>query len=311
MKAVFARVMPTTLRRRGALALGRWRVRKEFALDRRRYLRHALPAEHLVTDAANERQLEGQLTKDYHRIEKGLALRQPKRPFGAEVASRLDRFTVSIPEGSALGGHVSSARVALDEWNAGGVADDAVSPVRVVGDRGIKNPDLFFGTRHSVRDFSDRVVEPKTLESAVALAINTPSVCNRQAWNVRFSDGEAARSVLRFQNGSGSFNRSVPVVAIVTVDTRLFAAASERNQPWIEGGLFAMSLVWALHALGLDACMLNMSVSNETAGQLRSVAGIDDAELVVMMIAIGYGREGHRRARSPRRAVGDVLRERP
>ena len=205
-------------------------------------------------------------------------------------------------------GAARRARAALLDWNQGIGIDDDVSPPRSPAERGISDPEAFFGTRHSVRDYKTLPAPGELLTRAVELAINTPSVCNRQSWHVRFySDPADVTSVLQFQNGNVGM-RPVPTVALVTVDTQLFGGIGERNQGWIEGGLFSMSLVWAMHSLGLDTCMLNMSARNETTDRLRKHLDIDDGELVIMMIAVGYGRDGHRRARSVRRSTDEVLR---
>lgn len=286
----------------------RWSVHKEFRTDRRRYVRHAAPGDY-ATPRLGMRNVEAQLIKDYHRIEKGLALREPKRPFGDAVLARLDSLLprAAREDGDAVYiSYAESARTALRSWNVSGSIDEEVSPrndfVREHVDYG-----SFFKSRRSVRDFSDRPVAASCLQEAVALATNSPSVCNRQGWNVRFVRGEDAVRALAYQNGNAGFGHQVPVLAIVTTDLRLFGAATERNQAWIEGGIFSMSFVWALHSMGLDSCMLNMSVSNRRADELRSEFEIPDHELVVMMIAIGYGREGGRRARSPRRPTEDVI----
>ena len=133
-------------------------------------------------------------------------------------------------------------------------------------------------------------------------------MCNRQPWNVRFFRGEDALRALGHQNGNAGFGPDVPVVALVTTDLRLFAHTSERNQAWIEGGLFAMTLVWALHSLGVDSCMLNLSRRSTELDDMRNDLNVDEAEVPIMMIAVGYGRPGHRRARSPRRASTEVRR---
>ncbi|MGX9346663.1 nitroreductase family protein [Microbacterium sp. KNMS] len=289
------------------LAKMRHEVRREFRLDARRYLEHMAPADWLIGADARGKHLEAQLTKDYHRVEKGLALKNPKRPFGADVERRLRMLLPQAEPTAPYVDHVSSAIDALAEWNEGGGVDSDVSPVREPRARGIEDAATFFETRHSVRDFSDRPVDPALLHRAVELAINTPSVCNRQAWKIRLFEGADVVRALAFQNGNRGFREQIPALALVTVDTRYFAAASERNQAWIEGGLFSMSFVWALHALGLDSCMLNLSVLNRTAAGLRERFSIEDAELPIMMIAIGHGSEGHRRARSPRRLVEEVL----
>jgi nitroreductase len=167
----------------------------------------------------------------------------------------------------------------------------------------------FFSTRHSVRNFdSNRSVDISVLEDAARLAMFTPSVCNRQASKVYFVTGEEMKEVARKrQNGNTGFG-DIPVLAVVTVDTRLFAGPGERNQPWIDGGLFAMSLAWALHGVGLSSCMLNMSVANSVSDALRRDLQIEQHEVVIMQLAIGYPADGYRVARSPRRELGDVVR---
>ncbi len=250
------------------------------------------------------------MTKDYHGVEKGLSLREPRRPFGKAVMERLDML---IPAAEAQGvsagflAHAHSARTALLEWNSTGARTEHLSPVREEAERGIENPAQFFTSRRSVRDYDSRPVSPDVLQEAVSLAINTPSVCNRQAWRVRFYTDDADKAAVRsFQNGNSGLGE-VPVMALVTVDAGLFAGVGERNQPYVEGGLFSMSLVWALHSLGIDSCMLNMCQPNRVLSNLRSRLNIPENELVIMLVAIGHGREGHRVARSPRRTTSEVL----
>lgn len=285
---------------------------REFSLDRKRYMRNSAPSDDQASVRLGGRNLEAQLTKDYHRVEKGLALRDPKRPFGVGVLQRLDMLIPVAEVSSESANYVSfaqSARSALIEWNEGMPVMEDVSPVRKATVGGIDDLREFFGTRRSTRDFDERAVSLDDLVEAVELAINTPSVCNRQAWHVRFQlESEDIVRSLAFQNGNSGFTENIPALAIVTVDARLFAGSGERNQGWIEGGLFSMSLVWALHGMGLDSCMLNMSLPNRRTDALRKEMDIPDNELVIMMIAIGYGREGHRVARSPRRNVAEVIR---
>lgn len=272
----------------------------------RRYSRYMTPTDKLAYPGLSDVGLETQVTKDYHRVEKGLALQDPKRPFGAEVARRLETLIPALPADRAVVEHAATALAALNQWNAEGTVDDRVSPVNVHSDRTIDDPEGFFLTRHSVRDFSDDDVPYVVLERAVSLALSTPSVCNRQAWRVRFLRGAEASSARKFQSGNAGITR-IPVLAIVSTDLRFFTGPAERNQAWVDGGLFSMNLVMALHALGVDSCMLNMSVTNERADQLRMHVGISSAEVVIMMIAIGYGRQGHRVARSPRRGLDSVI----
>jgi nitroreductase len=310
MKTALKGLVPAGWLRSARRFQARLTLHREFHRDRKRYATYRAPADNAVSKNVRPRNLEAQLTKDYHRIEKGLALRDPKRPFGSAVAERIDLLlpaAAPLGAGAALVSHTSGARSALEAWNQTGVVSDTVSPTRAPRPVTFSNPTEFLESRHSVRDFDDQPIDDETLERAVALAINSPSVCNRQPWRAYiYRQPEMIQKVLRFQNGNRGFS-SVPAVAVITVDTQLFTGIEERNQGWIEGGIFSMSLVWALHGLGIDSCMLNMSVLSSRMDALRRAVGIADNELIIMMIAVGRGRDGHRVARSPHRAVEDVL----
>lgn len=135
-----------------------------------------------------------------------------------------------------------------------------------------------------------------------------PSVCNRQAWRVYdLPKSELMASILSCQNGNAGFRDIIPRTLIVACDLRQFVSVGERNQGWIDGGMFAMSLLWTIHAEGLGACALNWSVEKQADEALRKLAPIPDHEIVLMMIAFGHVPESFRVAQSPRKSLGDVL----
>jgi len=261
------------------------------------------------------RQREAQLTKDYHRVEKGMALPDPKRPFGADVQERLDALLSIngvVAHEAAYAISAREAQSALRVWNHGGPLDDGVAPHAVAQEtHALPDPTAFFLSRHSVRNFVPEPPSADILAEATRLALSSPSVCNRQPWFVRYYAGAEVTEILRHQNGNRGFSTNVPTLALVSVDVELFGGSIERNQAWIEGGIFSSSLVWAFHALGLESCMLNLSMTTRSADALRRAAGMSDSELPIMMIAIGSAAPGHRRARSSRRHLTEVVRRIP
>lgn len=296
-------VDPARLIRRAVFRAG---TLVEFVRDWRRYTRYAFTG---VRDArVSRRHLEAQLTLDYHRVEKGLTFKTPKQPFGASMKEHFDEL---IPAAmNEFEGHefwlrsAVDADVALRRWNEEGEIDERVAPMQEAR-FSLADPERFFESRRSIRNFATEAVDDEVLNRAVAMAIKSPSVCNRQPWQVRFLRDDQIAAARVFQNGNRGID-PLPVLAVVTVDSRMFSGRGERHQGWIEGGIFATSLVYALHALGLDTCMLNMSVPNIVARRLRSELGIADHDLVVMMIAIGHGVESARAPRSARREVAGV-----
>ncbi|MEV4902737.1 nitroreductase family protein [Citricoccus sp. NPDC055426] len=247
---------------------------------------------------------ETQLTKDYHRVEKGLALRNTKRPFGSVVRSRLVYGLENSSGEHDFQRYAQDALIALDEWNNHGIKSDIVAP-RVaypLSQEAAGAAKDLLQSRRSVRDFDSREVEEGTLLEAFTLAANAPSVCNRQPWKAHFTtDRSVVTDVLRLQNGNAGFRSEVPALVVVSVDSRLFSGAMERNQQWIDGGIFAMSLVTALESTGLSSCMLNCSMRR---GEMEAVSrrlSFEASEQVVVMIAVGYAADGLRVARSERR----------
>lgn len=289
-------------------------IARETARDGFRYARLSAPSDGASGVNVGPRQLECQITKDYHRIEKGLALPSPKVPFGRDVERRLRRDLARyLPMDGSDPEVVELGRTALGElvqWNAGeGFAENATKKAVEVNSL---SPDVlasFFNSRSSVRDFAARDVDPELIRTAVGLARATPSVCNRQAWAVHaFHDPARRVAVLELQNGNAGFRHKIPCVLVVGVDVRLFAGSGERNQRWVDGGMFAMSLVWALHGMGLASCMLNWSVEHAQTAMLRMIAGLPDYEDVITLIAVGHPLTDFRVARSRRRPVDDIFR---
>ncbi|UDF14707.1 nitroreductase family protein [Antiquaquibacter oligotrophicus] len=276
----------------------------------RRYQQLSAPTGSDALGALRGRNLESQVTRDYHRIEKGLALRDPRRPFGVAVRNRLELLLQNEGSESEYGKNAESALQALEEWNERGQIDASVSPKYVtLPASSISQDELtrFFKSRKSIRTYISTPVPEDQVRQAVELAQHTPSVCNRQPWRVHVYHGEYAQKVLGLHNGSAAFAKNVPSVAVITVDAPLFGGSGERNQRWIDGGLFAMSFVWALHGLGISTCMLNWSRSNDDSDRLRVTAGIPESEDVITLLAFGFANPEARVARSPIRPTTAVF----
>lgn len=280
-----------------------YRVAREFFLDYRRYSRSAMPPESTFRESWLPAHRNAQVTKDYHRVEKGLALRLPKKPFGDAVQRRLEVGKATKLSDDLLF-HAVSALSSLQAWNTGGKVNSDLAPVYT--DTPEYAASNLFERRRSVRDFEERVPHDAVLKRIAEKALHTPSVCNRRPWNVKIFTGGKRLDVLALQNGNRGFG-NVPAVAVVTVDTRNFGGAGERNQFWVDGGLFAMGFVLAAESEGIATCMLNWSVLNSRSDALRKIIGADGHDEIICLIAMGYARSEARVARSPRRDSKDVL----
>jgi nitroreductase len=284
-----------------------------------------------------QKQLQTLITIEYHRLEKGLSLYAPRVGFGLESVKNLlshlqsyrARFLIDEnwmtalnvlcayfdfnqahrDDNSELYHQVlalqEGAAPTLRKWERGGtklVSRQAIHRVAKL--------DLtpFFESRYSVRQFTDEQVNIQLIEQAMRMAQKTPSVCNRQTCKVHvYSQKNDKRQILELQNGNRGFGHLASHVLLVTSDLTGFVSAGERNQCWIDGGMFSMSLVYALHSLGLGTCCLNMSIERQVDKELRRIIHLNEAETIIMMIAVGHLPEQFRVAQSVRRKLEDIL----
>lgn len=285
--------------------------------DTQRYLRHQGERAGRYT----RRQSIAHITKTYHSLEKGLSLRDSRPGFGLTPALRLlslieefmDDYGWDTSVGVALDalkdylafqhsvGHdlplitrrVEEARRRADRLDAASPAAESggIRPVTRHEISEAANIDFkrFLESRHSIRDFDTLPVSRSLLVEACRMAQLAPSACNRQAGRAHcFATPDKVREVLAIQPGNRGFGDKATAAIVVTAALDSYAGAGERHQALVDGSLFAMTLVYALHALGLGSCMLAWSVSPKVDAELRRVVGIPDNEEVIVLLAVGH-----------------------
>jgi nitroreductase len=153
----------------------------------------------------------------------------------------------------------------------------------------LADPQSFFLSRYSVRDFKEHRVDESVVHQAMELSSKTPSVCNRESYFIYYiDDKDLIGKILKFQNGNRGFGDAIPGLIIITSDLRAFVSQIERYQYWIDGGMYAMSLVYAFHSLGLGTCCLNWSQSFLADIKARNILPIDNHHTIMMLLAVGY-----------------------
>lgn len=166
--------------------------------------------------------------------------------------------------------------------------------------------DVVYG-RRSVRDFPREPVSDEDIRRAVQIAMQAPSVCNRQAARVhRIDDPAAIRAALEVQGGFAGYDMP-PKLLLITSDLNAFLFASERNQPYVDGGLFMMALLLGLQHVGLGSCSLNTAMNTERADKIRKILGIPDNEVFISFVAVGHYDPAVLTPQSKRVSVDDLL----
>ncbi|MEK8045675.1 nitroreductase family protein [Ideonella margarita] len=337
--------LKSALKRWPALWTAYWRVKQQF---KRAYMlryfsydiKHTYRAMFWPVGQLGYRPLAASLFFQYHKLEKGLVMPGPRRLFGLEpaqaVMEHLERWHAAghSQSDSVYRGAMRTLHDYMSHLEAHGL-DPAgqITPVVKTFLAGQPSTDVALSTpvplapilvndsnsqavfaglvagRRSVREFAEDDVPRSAIEQAIQLAQMSPSACNRQPCRVHaLHDAQAKKQALQLQNGNRGFGHLAPWVLVITADETGFFDASERHQPYIDGGLFAMTLQYALTAQGLASCCLNWCTPPENDRRLHAALAIPDSERVMMLLAVGMPAADCRVPRSPRRDLKDVLR---
>ena len=245
-----------------------------------------------------------------HTIEKGLTLPQPKPHFGRDkISAMLDMNEGwTPPEGELSRSMLVGALRDYQRMFANTTAPDTIFAERVtrfiaahdagqaVGGvrQGLQHPAencsavSFLESRFTAREFGPRPLSDNELAKVIGLAQRAPSQCNRQSTRLHlYRDPARINALLALQGGARGFAENVPTLIVVTSEITAWGGPQQRNQPYVDGGLYAMMLLLALDAYGFLTCPLNLAITNRTERAIKVTGEIPLRERLVIMIAVG------------------------
>lgn len=278
--------------------------------DSVRYSKHTLTAHRSIERHRSD------IVSEYHSLEKGLSLEGRRKLFGqAVVADLVNDLNDWDRQNRGTELQVQAARAVLSEYKDyvgeevvrgflgtgfESLGDlDSAAAGQPGGSREINSSELLklalgdfpslLVARRSVRSFSDDPVQPSDLEMAVRMAQQSPSTCNRQTARVYWTmDSDLISELLTMQNGNRGFGHKVKCLVIVASELQAYSGPGDRRQAEIDGGLFAMSLMYSLSYLGLGSCALNWAVAPWKERAFRRLRVIPESNQVLMFLAVGH-----------------------
>ena len=252
--------------------------------------------------------------RNVHRIEKGLIMRPRREAFATSYIVKTvnafkrildDRSVVDEKEiGWAFGvlsayfaaasGHseIERARQLWEEVLEEELSDlPAPYPAASVG----KSPVAIAALRQlsiqrrSIRWYDGRPVPREAIDAAIEIASDSPSACNRQAFEYLVLDNpELIRRVGPIAPGTKGFHENFPCLVVVLGDLSAYFDERDRHVIYIDASLATMAFMYALTAQGLASCSINWPDIREKEDELRSVLSIPDHKRPVMMVSVGY-----------------------
>ncbi len=157
-------------------------------------------------------------------------------------------------------------------------------------------------SRHSIRYFDTMLPEKTLIEKALILAQLTPSACNRQAWHTHIFWDNMSIDIAKAQEGCKGFENEIRCSILVTADISAFLSY-EIHQAYIDGGLYAMNLINALHSLGLGTIPLSCGFYDSKLNRIKKQFNIPSNESLIVLIGIGHLKEEFNVAESNRKPI--------
>lgn len=267
-------------------------------------------------ECVTEPQFEASITRLYHTVEKGLSYENYRAGFGKDNVEMLMKSLEQY----------AGRKLDIDKEFYQTALSCLHEYIRKNKDHGVDNPELetriknlpgkpndcggaitvsapvhperlsykeLVTERHSIRHFSDTPLDIEIVQDAIQLAQFTPSACNRQGWKTRIvADKNRIKRILENQNGNRGFGHEFDKLLIITADLQTEQKNREIFEVFIDGGMYAESVINSLYYYGIGAVPLSAALTAVQEKNVRGYADISDAEVLIMFIGIGNYPEG-------------------
>ncbi|MDD3162081.1 MAG: nitroreductase family protein [Bacteroidales bacterium] len=273
------------------------------------------------------------LLRENHVIEKGLSMRHPILGFGkAKVKSLLDRlnkyyalYHASDPDFMIY--PLSTIQQYISYTTSQGVQIPEIEQEFTMlvektqlreklhakcGIIALKKEDVlktlppnffeFVSSRHSIRYFTKEIPDESIIRKALEIAQTTPSACNRQAWMTHIFRGDINQRLIEWQHGAHGFENEIHMSILVTANQKAFLSY-ESHQVYVDGGLYAMTLMFAIHAQGLGTMPLSCGFKASKLATLHSEFQIPENEVPIVIIGVGCLPDEFNVAASTRKSI--------
>ena len=163
---------------------------------------------------------------------------------------------------------------------------------QTVNEEALKSFTGLVSTRSSVRSFNtDRSIDEEEIRKALLLAQMTPSVCNRQTSRLHVFRQEQTSTIIADQMGDQGWTGNSDRLFVITSNLNYFSGIYERNQCYIDSGMFAMQFILALHAQNIGSCCKLYVRSPGMDKQFYKITGIPKNEIPTVLILAGHYKE--------------------
>lgn len=285
------------------------RIYLVFIKDARYYLQYSL-----TLNANGKNKQNATILLLVHSLEKGMSFKLKKQGYGREKAlylmNCLDKYILKydLDDTSILGLNVLDKylndsfstkdenvrnryekilkRLKIQVKDSLGGVDQIQKPLFRISYNDLYD---FYKSRRSVREFSEKDITDIEIKEAQEFAKLTPTACNRQTSYVySYKNKSLISSILQNQNGDQGWCSNANTLFIITGKQSSFGGVYERDQIFIDGGLYAMNFVMGLHIQQIATCFKMYIRDPQKDRELRKIMNIAEDEVPIVLILAGH-----------------------
>lgn len=326
MKKTLKAILPVNILSYCKKNIFRIKMAKSYIYDYKRYNTYSRTKGNNTSE-----KLIGEIITIYHVIEKGLTMPEPRLGFGEERIIKLcelcnqyinkydteekqlihgmevileyenfhqnNKFELSTSVQSAI------KKLKLQSINLSACKQREITKETFFRNR-LDSFQTFSNSRASVRNFTNENIPIENILKTLKLAQNSPSACNRQSWRTYvFSEKKQIEKILELQGGNRGFGHLTNKLIVIAGEVGVFNSIAERNQVYIDGGMYAMNLLYSFHFHKIAGCILNCSHSPEKDIAMRNLCKTKESEIFIAMIVCGIPPESFKVAISQRHSL--------
>lgn len=259
------------------------------------------------------------LRRNIHRLEKGLVMRPRREVFARDyIAETIEFYDVAARQYAADPASMDASEI---EWAHDVLAEyfractgphplidaarERFAGIPAPGEPGTKVPyvkvegpraDITYEQlatlsmqRRSTRWFDQRPVPRELVDQALLVARQAPTACNRLPYEfLIFDDPELVAKVAGLPFGAAGYSHNIPTIVVLVGKLENYFSPRDRHVIYVDSSLAAMSFMFALETLGLSSSVINWPDFEPLERQMQKTLGLDIADRVVMLIAVGY-----------------------
>lgn len=163
--------------------------------------------------------------------------------------------------------------------------------------------DLYW-RRKSIREFSERPVEPSTVERLLVALQRSQSAANRQPWHFIVLTGKEERAVLDDVFTKEGFKKAPLLIVACADPAQAWVRRVDKiNYSWVDVSIAVSEMIGAATAEGLGSCWVAAIEPERVRERLGIPVGID----IVAVIALGYPEKELVKEEKARKQLSEII----